>query len=339
MPSASGPATPSGAGSIAPLSPPVKVRFADTQIASLAGLYVGLQNGYFDQQGLQVDLIKQGGLPELISQLAAGQLDFGGSGPDPAIFNAMARGIPLKFVLGYTTYVKGNALAGMVVRQDLLDSGRYKAPKDLRGMNIAVGSLAGSSQLVIEKMLALGGLTINDVRLTVLTMPDTVVALGNKGVDAAYIYEPFITTSLKQGTSRTVIPVGDVLDGADGYILVSPELAKSQPEVARRFVTAFVHGMRDYWHAFNKNDGNRDNVLQALTHYTVIKDPSTFLTMAEHDGLAVVDPNAAMHHGSVSQFQDYFVRNGAQKDPVDVESMFDATYLNYALDRLGRVTQ
>jgi hypothetical protein len=50
-----------------------------------------------------------------------------------------------------------------------------------------------------------------------------------------------------------------------------------------------------------------------------------------------VNPNGEMHPAGVSEFQDYFLKTGAQTDKVDVDTMFDFTYLDYAIGRLGRV--
>ena len=95
---------------------------------------------------------------------------------------------------------------------------------------------------------------------------------------------------------------------------------------------AYLRGLRDYYHAFNKHDGDRAQVLESLIAHTPVKDPALYDVM----GLPSVEPNGAMNPPSWDAFQDFYIRLGIQQQKVDLSRYVDQSYLNNALDRLGR---
>src|SRR5262249_22565987 len=82
---------------VAPLHPPVNVKVGVTGIAPEVGIYQALERGYFQDEGLDVELIPVRGITEQVGLLATGQLHFGNGGVDPGLFNAAQRDIGLKF--------------------------------------------------------------------------------------------------------------------------------------------------------------------------------------------------------------------------------------------------
>jgi hypothetical protein len=50
-----------------------------------------------------------------------------------------------------------------------------------------------------------------------------------------------------------------------------------------------------------------------------------------------VDPNGELNTRVLEDMQDYFVRIGTQQQKVDLNKVIDRSYLNYALERIGRI--
>src|SRR5260221_14564545 len=80
----------------APLSPPVAVRAGVLGLAGDAGIFIGQERGYFEQEGIAVDVTILGAGPDAIAPLAARQLEGGGPTPDPSLLNAIRRDLPIK---------------------------------------------------------------------------------------------------------------------------------------------------------------------------------------------------------------------------------------------------
>jgi NitT/TauT family transport system substrate-binding protein len=313
------------------LSPPVAVKVGDAGTVAHRGIYIGLERGYFADEGLEAELVPFAG--DQIPSLLTGDLHVGNGGATPALFNAAVRGVGVKIVNYNIMVGPDDSSSGFVVRRDHLDSGRYRERKDFRGFTVAV-TTAPLSQLYLEKLLAPAGLTLADVQTTILPFPDMVPALANRALDAAFEAEPFITVLEAQGIAQEVAPMGDVWPGVVGNVMMmSPQFTEQQPEAARRFITAHLRGVRDYYRAVQRNEGGRDEIVQILIKYTPIKDPKLYTRLLT----SPVDPNLELSERSLEEIQDYFMRIGLLPQRIDVRQVLDRSYADYALQRLGRL--
>src|SRR3954454_333675 len=131
--SATAPA-PSAASGAAPaaLQPPVRIKTGVNGFALEAGHYIARERGYFQAEGLEVEFVPFSRGIEQIAPLTTGEIHFGNVGPDPGLFNAALRGIDVRIVAhnGWATPEDGHS--GLIVRQDLLESGQFKELKDLK---------------------------------------------------------------------------------------------------------------------------------------------------------------------------------------------------------------
>src|SRR5262245_16792362 len=95
---------------------------ASSKTLGYSPLWVATKKGFFDQQGLDVQLVLLRGVPMTLQALAAGSLHFGSGGPE-AYIEASERG--LDFV------VTGGIINGMA--QFLIAGRNYKTYADLPG--------------------------------------------------------------------------------------------------------------------------------------------------------------------------------------------------------------
>ncbi len=333
------PTAPSARPTVAPLNPPVQVKVGVTGVAPEMATYQALERGYFQDEGLEVELVPVRGIVEQVGLLATGQLQFGNGGVDPGVFNAAQREIGLKLI---TTVVSATAKnpggAALLVRQDLVDSGQYQGLSDLKGLTIAVSVIGTTSQSNVEKALAKGGLSVDDVTLVAVSFPDMMTALVNKAVDAAWQVEPFVAITNSRGIAKTVASAGEVFSDAIGLVMViSPVFAAEQPEAAQRFFTAYLRGVRDYCRAFvsNENPAGREEFYQVLIKHTPVKDPALYPLM----GWPGVDPNGGLDERKLDEMQDYLLQRGTVREKLDVSRIVDHSYANHAVERLGRYPQ
>ncbi|HLI26282.1 MAG TPA: ABC transporter substrate-binding protein [Chloroflexota bacterium] len=331
-PGATGAPTAPGRGGT-PTTPgqPFHVVALDPGIIPAVPLYVALDRGYFAEEGLEVELQPSGEAATGAQMLAVGQAAFNMAVPDPVLFNALARNIDLKLLASATVNGPDDRPAAFLVRSDLIASGQYASPADLKGQTIATP--AASSEFYVERVLRRGGLTLDDVQRVIMPVPDILSALASQRIAAAWEVEPLITAALRRNLATVIAGTGELFPGANGMNLVmAGGFGREQPEVARRFVVAYLRGLRDYYHAFNKGDGAREPVIQALVAHTVVKDPALYDVMGMH----TVDPNGALNPASWDAFQEFYLRVGLQQQRVDLTRHIDESYLQAALDRLGR---
>ena len=53
--------------------------------------------------------------------------------------------------------------------------------------------------------------------------------------------------------------------------------------------------------------------------------------------MPAVDPNGTMDERVLDDYQDYFVKTGTQQRKLDLRRVIDRSYVDYALQRLGRL--
>jgi len=321
------------------MQPVVKIAMANSASTSLVGIYIALERGYFREEGLDVEFINSITPADQIAQLATGRLQIGFGGPEPGLFNAIGRGIDIKLIAPLAGYDRGNAAVAFVVRKDLIDSGRYKEFKDLKGMNVAMITPT-SAQYYFHLLLRKGGLDISDVNPVYMGYPDMAVAMASKRIDAAEVAEPTVSRIEAAGIGKIILPLGSLTPGIRPLsLLVSPIFAKENPEAVRRFIVAFTRGKLDFWHAFMKKDRPDDqaDVIRALTKYTPLSDPNVYREIFARHGVVEVDPYATVDRQSLDDSQRYYLKQGTQLQYVEVSKIVDDSYLRFALDRLKRL--
>ena len=297
-------------------------------------LFIAKARGYFEEQGLDVQLVEVSSGAELLPLLASAQLEAGVTSPGAALYNAIANNVPLKAVLDMSRDEPGEwGGSGMVVRSDLLDSGAIKTPADLRGKTIAVTGPGTATHMNAIRLLESNGLTENDVKIVSLTFADMISALGSKSIDAAEEAEPALTRGEEQGVLRRWISSGDISPGQQEVTMViTPGLAANR-DLADRFVLALVQGARDYRAAFGAEKKDQEAVIGAVLPLFGTAYTADLLRKMPRPGL---DPDGLVNGDSLKQQQAWYVAHGFVKTPVNIDDVVDNTFAARAKDTLSK---
>src|SRR5918911_226321 len=224
---ASQPAPATSAPPTAAPAPPVaaRVRIASQFAATDVGHYVAVERGYYQQEGLDVELVNFADASEMIPSLATDQVEVGGIGPNPATWNAVARGVRLKLVLDKGSVRPGIGYTALVIRKDVYDGGRGRGLTDLRGLRIAFTppGKATTNAMPMAVGMERVGASIDDLVIEPLPFPDMISALANGSVDGAMIVEPFLSRVLRQGSAVRVMGLDEMYpDFPIGQVGFSP---------------------------------------------------------------------------------------------------------------------
>ena len=127
-----------------------------TAIIASAGLFVGIERGYFSQQGLDVQTTIVANSNDTLPLVATGKMDVANNAVTAFMVNAVNDGVNMKWVAGQASYTPKHGTLGLVVRKELYDSGQVRSLKDLKGRKVAVPIIAGGGAIVLDKGLAQG---------------------------------------------------------------------------------------------------------------------------------------------------------------------------------------
>ncbi len=319
-----------------PPNPPVKIRINTAGLFGEAGLFLAYDKGYFKAEGLDVELVTTASTnssSDTLTELAGGELDLGTMSLSAGLFNALNRGIGIVGLLPLNTVGPHDVSSGVVVRKDLVDSGKYKNPRDLRGMKIGVLTLGGNADFNVRRALKLGDVSPDSVQITTLSFPDAVVALSNKSLDAAFEVEPFVTIAKARGAAVLEIPQGSTSPPIPTIVLFANQsFAAAHKEALERFVTALLRGQREFMADSSADGPGKDELIRSLQAHTPLKDAGTLRNI----GLPNADPNGAVNPGAIDELQNFFIARGVQQKALDPNRVFDPAYVNYALAQLGR---
>src|SRR5262249_59729498 len=137
----------------APDSAQTTVQVAWAGIASDIGFFLALKKGYFRDEGLNVELTQMANAPQMIGPLGRGQRDVGAGTVAASLYNAVAQNITIRAVADKGSMRQGYGFSGLLVRKDLVDSGRYKTYADLKGMKLAVGTFGSANSSAMNEAL------------------------------------------------------------------------------------------------------------------------------------------------------------------------------------------
>lgn len=308
------------------------IRINTAGLIGEAGLFLAYDQGYFETEGVRVELVPAiaNASTDSLAQLATGGLEVATFGPTAALFNAIDRGFDIVGIMPLNVVTREDDSRGIVVRQDLLTSGRYRTPADLKGLKVGTLTTGGAGHFVVLDALRIANLTAQDIELETLPMPDTLIALANGSIDAAFLVEPFISAARTRGVASMAIPASATSLGTPSVVVFASSLfAERHPGLIERFTTALLRGQRDYAEAVAS--GDREQLWLSLQRHTATKDLERLRQLA----LPRVDPNGGYDEAALRRMQEFFLQSGIQKRVIPGEQVFDRRYVEYARARLS----
>lgn len=316
-----------------------KVSVATANSISDAPLFIAQDKGYFRDENLEVTLTPFTSGSGMVAPLGTGQLDAGAGSASAGLYNAVARGINIKIVADKASSAPGYSGTKLLVRKDLVDSGRYKTLKDLKGMTFAMNGPGVSNTSSLNDVLTSVGLTYSDVKTVDLAFPDHVVALGNKSVDAGMTVEPSATAAVRAGYAEEILRDDQIAPNHEiASILYSDVFIKNRPGVAERFMRAYLRAVRFYNGALK--DGhlagpNADAVISIIAANTPFKDSATLRAITPFG----CNPDGRIDIGTLQHDLDFYASQGLIDGKVSLNDIVDFSFVDAALKTLGPYQQ
>jgi NitT/TauT family transport system substrate-binding protein len=286
-----------------------------------AGLYIAIEKGYFQARGITVETERFASAGKMVAPLATGQLDVAVGAPSAGLYNAIAGGMDFRVVADKGQLRPGGSFVPVIVRKDLVDSGRVKSVKDLKGLKVANGAKGIALDYLLAKMLEQVGLGFDAVEVVYLSYPDGIKALASKAVDAAIAPEPWGVQAEQQKVGVRLFLTEQTPAVATfqvGVIMYAGKFIKERPKVARDFLQAYVQGIKYYTQRGLKDP----EVAGILSKHTKVPVETIQATIPFY-----VDPGARPRVQDLAVLQDWFHQMGWVKEKVPMERVVDLSFL------------
>ena len=211
-----------------------------------SALFVARDQGYFQKEGLDVELIlMRGGVAN--QALIGGNVEF--TTVPTAGLQAALQGAPLKVVL--STFHKPMFW--------LYSRPQIRSVKELHNKKIAVSSLGAAGDSALRELIKKSGMDENrDVAvLAIGTTATRLGALSTGVVDAAMMTFPHNITAAEAGFRELVSFIASDIIQLQGAIVTREALLNTQPDVVEKFLRATIKGIIYY-------STNRSGAIQIL---------------------------------------------------------------------------
>ena len=295
----------------------ITVKVVSLPFISFAPIYIALDEGYFEEQGLAIEIVsftqQQDTLPALIS----GEVDVIGGLVSIAYLNTMARGGEIKFVAdkGYID-PDGCSNFAVVMAKDWADANNPEDPATLRGQVVNIQEATWLT-FFLEKELSTIGLTMADIEQTSIPSPGQPEAMTQGTIVATTQNEPWVTILSSQGHQVILEPVQELLpESQSAVLLYGPSLLNDNPGVGDRFMAAYLKAVAQYNEG--KTERNVEILAQHLGLETDLLQTMCWPTLRADGNLDIP---------SIMDFQEWAIANEFLDTIVTEEQFWDGRFI------------
>lgn len=303
---------------------PITIKLGLFPYSSYAPLYYALAEGYFSEQGIEIDIVDFTRQSDAVVALATGQIDVSGGVIDVATLVAIGEGNGLKIVAdkGYVDPNSTCAYGAWMARSELLESGELDIT-DIADKKVVL-TKAGFFEFAMDKLLAPAELSTDDLEIIEMPAPSRLDALQTGAIDIAQVGEPWITRTLATGSAGIWLSFEETLPDAQYAVLwFGPTITEENPEAGYRFMIAYLQAVRQY------NQGKTDRNVALMAEFTnspLEEASSTCWQAFTLDGSVNLD--------FVLEFQQWAFDKGYLNRTMAVEEFWDGRFLEYAQENL-----
>ena len=201
--------------------------------------YVAIEEGYFEDEGIEINLVNGAGADKVMTALISGNADIGFMGSEASIYiyNEGAKDYAINFA--QLTQRAGNFLVGREKKDDFKWT-------DLIGKEVIGGRVGGMPQMVFEYILKKNGIDPTS-DLTIIQNIDfglTAGAFSGGTGDYTIEFEPFATGLELEGDAYVIASLGE----ESGYVPYTAYSAtksylEENPEIIQGFTNAIQKGL------------------------------------------------------------------------------------------------
>lgn len=202
--------------------------------------YVAINLGFFEEEGIDIELINSQGADKVMTAVLSNQVDIGFAGPEASIYVYNEGKEDYTQIFAQITQKDGSFL----VAREKIDNFKWS---DLKGKHILPGRKGGVPYMTLQYVIEKNGLNIEtDLNFDNTISYDAMNSAFASGTgDFVTIFEPTATVFEKEGKGYIVASIGE----ESGEIPYTAYFAKksfieNNPELIQKFVNAIYKGQQ-----------------------------------------------------------------------------------------------
>ena len=287
-----------------------------------APLYVAINNGYFKDDGIEIELTNGGGADKVMTALLSNDADIGLMGPEATIYVTEGGAKDKPVVFGQLTKRDGSFIVAK-------HSYTNFTLNDLKGKEIIGGRKGGVPAMTLEYAIKQAGLNIgtgaNEVNLrTDVAFNLTASVFDSTNADFCTLFEPTASELCANKGYSLVASVG-TLSGEVPYTAFTAKkgFLEENEKLAERFLRAVYRGYRFLLKA------TVDEIKTSLKpSFSGISDESIVKSIQSYIDVDAWVDNPAMTKQAFDRLQDIIIAAGELDKKVEFDSVVDTKIAN-----------
>ena len=278
--------------------------------------YAALANGYFEEEGLDIELILTPGADKVTSAVLSGDVNIGFCGSEASIY--VYNSDNKDYIVSFAGLTKRDG--AFLVSRNKIDNFKLE---DLKGKYVIGGRKGGMPEMTFEYTLKENGINLDD--LTIDTSVDFASMAGTfiGGVgDFVTLFEPSATQIENKGLGYVVAYVGEY-GGSVPYTAYNAKKSyiKENPEVIQKFTNAINKGLDYVW------NNDEEIVAKAIVEYfpdMTINELSKMIKRYKDNDSWMKD--TYFTEESFDHLQDIMISAGELDKKVPYKDLVDTTF-------------
>lgn len=300
-----------------------------------APFYIALDKGYFEEEGIAPELEPMGSLSKQIAPLSSGALDVANGAISAGLYNAVNRDIPMKVVADKGRNAPGSGYNVFLVRKDLYDDGSIRSFEDFKGRTVTTIGVGSADMSIINEAMKTVGMTYDDIEQGSLALPNHLVSLENKGVEITLTPEPFATLIVEKGIAVKLASVGEFYPNQQQTVMIyGGQFIKDRPDVAQRFMNAYIRGVRAYMAVIKDDhltgDGS-DEVIASIIKHSTTKDEGLLRRISAVN----INTDGIVSYESMEKDWEFLSSKGLIENMTTPDDIIDMSFAEKAVKQLG----
>jgi NitT/TauT family transport system substrate-binding protein len=223
-------------------------------------LYIAQEKGFFDEEGLEVELIVMEDPKIRMPALAAGQLDVAVTTVD-TVLNFLSANQGYRYLFAIDDSKGGD---GIVANKDIT------SVADLKGKSVAYGE-GSVSQFYLGVLLKEAGLSFADVETQNMTAGDAGAAFVAERVDAAVTWEPWLTRGRQAPHGHVLVDSSTSPGLITDMAMTTPEKLAAREDDFKALYRAWIKAVE-----FQKANETEADAIMAKGVGGWLEDPAVF---------------------------------------------------------------
>ena len=318
----------------APASAQEKVSVGVLRFVSSGALFLGLERGYFREQGLDLDLKFFDAAQPIAVAVVTGDADFGVTAFTAGLFNLAGKG-GLKVIAAQAKEAKGYEGNAILASKAAWEKGLRRID-DLKGRSLGITQVGSSFHYQIGQIARIKGFDLDSVALKPLqSLANMAAALKGNQVDAIIIAPHLAKQLMASGDAKLLGWYSDLDEYQFGALFTSPKMIAGRRATVEKFVRAYQKGAGDFAGALLKRDdsGNRKfdaasraAAAQVAKHVYLGEPPDKAISLVESSTF-YVDPQARLDVGDIQAQIACYKSRGMVDASVAPMSLMDLSFL------------